>query len=243
MDPDPTPTASTVAPARAASATPITAARRARRDALSVASAIGPLGIALGAAMAESDLSAPLTALTAPLMVAGASQLTLVTQLDLGAPAAAAALASVIVNLRFVVYGAALSSRFAGQPLWFRVLGAHFVVDQTYGLVVTSGIGDDVREFRTYFATAGTLLATAWSASVATGVVAGSVLPDAVPLDLVMPAMFIGMALPQVTNRRELGVAVVAVPVAVTGLPADVSLLVAAAAGAAIGAGSVGASR
>jgi predicted branched-subunit amino acid permease len=206
-----------------------------------VGAAIAPLGIALGAAMGETDVSPVVAALTAPLMVAGASQLALVSQLDQGATALAAALAAVLINLRFVVYGAAMSSRFAGQPRWFRLLGPHSVVDQSYGMVTARAAdGDlpdgDARAFRRYFATAGGLLTAVWTVSVGIGIVAGSLLPEGIPLDLVLPAMFVGIVVPQLKGRRDLALAAVAAAIACAPVPTNVVLVSCAVVGGIIGA-------
>jgi predicted branched-subunit amino acid permease len=170
-----------------------------------VAAAIAPLGFALGAALGATGAPRAMACLSAPLMVAGASQLALVTRVDAGASAATAAIAAVLVNIRFAIYGAAMATRFAGQPRWFRLLGAHYVVDQTYALV--GGIGPDdlgASDFRRYFTTAGSLLALLWTASVGAGVIVGPSVPGAVPMELVMPAMFVGMIAPQVHRREDL---------------------------------------
>jgi len=213
------------------------------RDALSVGVAIAPLGVALGAAMAKTDVSPVVAAVTAPLMVAGASQLALVTQLDAGATTVAAALAAVLVNLRFVVYGAAMSPRFTGQPRWFRLVGSHFVVDQTYGMVLAIGARGDVDDrdsFRHYFVVAGGLLVAAWSLSVCLGVVGGSLLPASIPLGLVLPAMFVGIVVPQLSGPRALVVAAVAVGIAVVPVSSNLALVACAVAGWIVGTLPVG---
>lgn len=68
----------------------------------------------LGADLGLAAMSTPafVTWLSSPLMVAGTSQLVLFTQLDTDSAAISAALAAVLLNSRFVIYGAALSRRF-----------------------------------------------------------------------------------------------------------------------------------
>lgn len=212
---------------------PRSPSRRGLRDAASLAPAIGPLGLALGAALSQSNAPTFVAWLTAPLMIAGAAQLILVTELDRGAPILSAAAAALLLNSRFVVYGAALAERFRHQPRWFKVLGAHYVVDQTYGLVAARLRDDvDAAAFRSYFTTVGTLLALVWTASVGAGVLAGPLLPESVPLEFVLPASFVAMVVPQITGARHLAVVVVAVALGFTGLPPTLALLGAAITGA-----------
>jgi predicted branched-subunit amino acid permease len=209
-------------------------------DAASLVPAILPLGFALGAAM--SDLSVPplLAWATAPVLVAGSSQLVLISQLDGGASAGAAAVAALVVNGRFVVYGAALAPCFTSQPTWFRWLGPHLIVDQTYGLA-TNRFRDGraaPAEFRSYFTTASVLLWLTWAGSVAAGVLLGASVPASVPLEFILPSMFVALVVTGLRTSSELAVALVAVAIAFT-LPGPTAPLIGA---AVVGAG-VGASR
>lgn len=213
------------------------AARRGARDALSLVPAIVPMGIALGVALAEMGTPPLASWLGAPLLVAGSSQLALMGQLDAGAPVLAATVAALLVNSRFVVYGAALADRFSRQPRWFRWLGAHYVVDQTYGLVVARiGDGDSDADFRRYYATAGTLLCGVWTLSVGIGILAGPVLPAGLPLEFVLPAMFLALIVPGLRQRSEVWACAAGGSLALAGLSPTASLLAGVAAGALTGA-------
>jgi predicted branched-subunit amino acid permease len=213
--------------------------RRGLRDAAGLVPAVAPLGLALGAALAQSDAPPFVAWLTAPLMVAGAAQLVLITELDRGSAVLAAAAAALVLNSRFVVYGAALAHRFRQQPRWFELLGAHYVVDQTYGLVATrlDGDGDvDSVAFRRYFTAMGTLLAAVWTVTVGLGVVAGPLLPPSAPLEFVLPATFVAMVVPQIADRRHVAVVIAAAAIALTGIAPTMALVGAAAIGSSIGA-------
>lgn len=213
------------------------AAHRGARDALSLVPGVVPMGIALGVALAEMGAPPLASWLGAPLLVAGSAQLALMDQLDAGASVATAAVAALLVNTRFLVYGAALADRFARQPRWFRWLGAHYVVDQTYGLVAAR-IGDDDSDadFRRYYTTAGTLLFAAWTLSVAVGTLAGPVLPAGLPLEFILPAMFLALVVPGLRHRSEVCAAVAGGSLALAGLAPTASLLAGLAAGALAGA-------
>ena len=226
----PTPTSTEATPTRTGRSRGVTAA-------LALLPAVAPLGVAIGVALGGLSISPVVAWLSAPLMVAGASQLVLFTQIDSGAPVLAAALAAILLNGRFVIYGAALAGRFSGQPGWFTTIGSHYVVDQSYALVLNDiADSDDDEDFRHYFLTAGTILWVAWSCAVGIGILVGPVLPPQLPLEFVLPASFVALIAPTVTRSREVA-AVVAGAVAglLVSTPSS-ALLIAAIAGAAVSA-------
>lgn len=198
-----------------------------------------PLGVALGVAVGETAAHDLVAWSGGPLLVAGSAQLVLMSQLDGGSGVLAAAFAAVLVNARFVVYGAALARRFAAQPGWFRWLGPWFVVDQTYSIVATAEATGrlDARasadEFRRFYLAAALLLFAVWSASVGVGVVLGPVLPAWLPLEMVLSVMFVALVVPGLRVRSELAAAVIGV-VAATTLSSTFALVTAAVAGAVV---------
>jgi predicted branched-subunit amino acid permease len=216
-----------------------TAGRRGLADAATMLLAIAPLGVALGATAGETDLPPLLVLLTAPLMVAGAAQLVLVAELDHGASAVTAAVAAILLNARFVVYGAALATRFRSQPRWFRLIAPHYVVDQTYAMV-SRAVSRDAsdRWFRRYLTSAGTVLWIGWTASFGIGIVAGPLLPSGLWLDAILPLTFAAMITPQLRQATHVaavtaGGALVAIGWSTTG-----TIAAAAVVGGMLGAGS-----
>lgn len=191
---------------------PVRSARmRGVAAALVLIPAIAPLGVAVGVALGALSPSPVVTWLSAPLILAGASQVVLFTQIDGGAAFVSAALAAIVLNGRFVIYGAALAGRFTtAQPRWFRVLGPHYIVDQTYAMTLNDvSDADTDDDFRRYFTTAGTLLCAAWSAAVGIGIALGPILPDQIPLEFVLPASFVALIAPTVTRVTELATVLV----------------------------------
>lgn len=216
---------------------PLAAHRRGVAAAATLMPAIVPLGLALGVALGAMSHPPVVTWLSAPLMLAGASQLVLFSQLESGSGVAAAVAAAVLLNSRFAVYGAALSPRFGcGQPMWFRLIGPHYIVDQTYAVTMT-GVheGDTDDDFRHYFATAGTVLLVVWSCSVGIGIIGGPILPSALPLEFVLPATFIALIVPGLRRRSEVAAVVVGAAISLPGLGSTTSLGIAACVGALVG--------
>jgi predicted branched-subunit amino acid permease len=205
-----------------------------------LAPAITPLGIALGVALGSMSTPTWVTWLSAPLMVAGASQLVLFSQIDDGSSLLLAALASIVLNARFIVYGAALSDRFtARQPRWFRLLGPHYIVDQTYAMTVSDiSDDDDADDFRGYFVTAGTVLWVAWTCSVGVGLLVGPVVPSQIPLEFVLPASFLALVVPGLGNRSEVAAVLVGAACASNALDPAATVALSAVGGAMLGVSS-----
>ena len=202
-------------------------------SALTMLSAITPLGVAVGVALRELSAPPVLMWLGAPLMVAGASQLVLFDQIDNGAPFVAAALAALLLNGRFVIYGAALARRFnERQPAWFTTIGPHYIVDQTYAMTLSDIADIDTDDdFRRYFMTAGTTLLIAWTIAVGLGIVVGPLLPARLPLELVLPASFVALIAPTVTTRSEVTVVLLGAAAVLATADSSAALPLAAAVG------------
>lgn len=229
----PTPTDTRPQPTRSAR-------RRGLAAALALFPAIAPLGIAVGVTLGSLSPSPVVSWLSAPLLVAGASQVVLFTQIDAGSTFLSAALAAMLLNGRFVIYGAALADRFATtQPSWFRAIGPHFIVDQTYAMTVNDIVDtDNDDDFRRYFATAGTVLWAAWSSSVGIGIVLGPIVPSQIPLEFVLPASFVALITPTVTRANEVATVIVAALAVLVAPTPSVALTIAALGGAVIGVGT-----
>ena len=207
-------------------------------SALAMLPAIAPLGVAVGVALGQLSASPVLTWLSAPLMVAGASQLVLFNQIDSGSPFFAAALAAILLNGRFVIYCAALATRFDDrQPAWFRTIGPHYIVDQTYAMTLHDIADTDTDDdFRCYFMTAGTTLWAAWTIAVGLGIVIGPVLPPQLPLEFLLPASFVALIAPSITTWSEIAAALLGATTLLTTVDSSAALPLAAVAGATIGA-------
>jgi predicted branched-subunit amino acid permease len=89
-------------------------------------------------AAARGFLGAPLTLASSLLVYSGALQFALVALLGAGATTAPLLLTALVLNLRHLVLGAALRSRFESGRLR-RALLAFFLVDETFGFAIAAG--------------------------------------------------------------------------------------------------------
>jgi predicted branched-subunit amino acid permease len=104
------------------------------RDIVPVAASVVPFALVIGSAMREIGVSGGVGVLGGGAMYSGSAHLAAVALLGAGAELVMILAAVAVINSRLLVYGAALEPRFRTQPRWFRWLGPHFLVDQTYAL-------------------------------------------------------------------------------------------------------------
>ena len=167
---------------------------------------IAPFGVAIGVTAASLHMSGPATVLGAGLIYAGTAQLTAMTLMSTGSMLSAVA-AAVLVNSRLLLYGAGLEARFRRQSLGFRLLAAHFIIDQTY--LAASGRRElDDPMFRRYWIRLGLGLLVAWTAAVSIGVFLGPALPHLPHLGLVPYAIFAAMLARRLVAGAAVGAAV-----------------------------------
>jgi 4-azaleucine resistance transporter AzlC len=146
----------------------------------------------------------------------GSAQFAIADVLGAGGSAAAAIVAAVLVNARFGVMGVAAASVFRGGRLR-RAIEGQATVDASWALANRGGgrfdrevmIGATLPQ---YFA---------WVAGTVLGVAAGDAIdPEALGLDVLFPAFFLGLLIDELRNgRQHVAAAVIAAVVAVVLIP------------------------
>jgi predicted branched-subunit amino acid permease len=136
----------------------------------------------------------------------GSAQLTTTTLLAHGTALLLAVASGLVVNLRLLLYSAAMGHRFAGHGRAFRWLAPHLMIDQTFLMAETRPelVG---REFRRYWTALGLLVLAVWTTAVLAGTLLGPALPTLPHLPLVCTAMFLGLLVPRLTARPALAAA------------------------------------
>ena len=190
-----------------------------------------PFALVLGVAINESAMPTAVAWSTNVVVFAGAAQLATVslaataTWLTLVATAA-------VINLRHVMYSAALAPRFTDQPRWFRWIGPYLLIDQLFALV---SVRDELssREWRRVYLTTGVFFFTAWLVSVSLGLVVGSAIPTSWRLDVAPAVMFAGLVVVGLTTRPGVVAAVTGAGVCflALGVPNNGGILIGAASG------------
>lgn len=175
-----------------------------------------PFGLVVGVAITDSVMPTAVAWSTNVVIFAGAAQLATVslaataTWLTLVATAA-------VINLRHVMYSAALSPRFNDQPRWFRWIGPFFLIDQLFALASVRATLPGPA-WRRFYLTAGLFYFLSWTAVVTVGLVVGSSIPVGWRLDVAPAIMFAGLVVLGLANRPGIVAAVVGATVCLLAL-------------------------
>jgi predicted branched-subunit amino acid permease len=204
------------------------------RDVAPVTLSLLPFAAVIGLAIAHTT-AVPVWAVLAagPLLYSGAAHLAAIALLDGGAGLAAVVGAVMVINARLSLYGAAIAPRFRDQPRWFRWLGPHCLVDQTYALAESRPELGGGERFRRYWLTVGGVLLLGWMSAMTLAVPLADLVPEASPLGFASTAVFVALLVPKLRARsaRLPAALAAAVAIAASGLPYGLGLLVGAVAG------------
>lgn len=201
-----------------------------------------PFGLAIGATIGASSIGQGAGMASAPLVLAGAAQLSMIEMLDAGAAPVVVVLSALMINARLVLYSASIAGWFRDEPLWRRLALAIPVIDQLHFTCIPRFERCDLDRVgrRAYYVGAAVWLATAWTASQWLAILVGARVPESLGLDVAAPLALAGLLAKSTLDRPSFVAAAVAsslVIVAVS-LPFHSVLLVAAIGG--IVAGSFG---
>ena len=189
------------------------------------------LAVSFGVVAQDAGLSAPAAIVMSLIVFAGSAQFTAIAIIGGGGTVGAALGAAALMNSRFLPMGAALGPSLPGGPLK-RAAQGQAVVDASWAL---ASRGDGSFDRWLLFGASATQY-VAWQVGTIAGAIGGDALgdPDALGLDAIYPAFFLGLLLAEVHSRRAAGVAllgagiaVALVPVAPAGVPVLVASLAA----------------
>jgi 4-azaleucine resistance transporter AzlC len=162
---------------------------------------------------------------TSSIIFAGAAQLVTVQLLDAGTSLFVVILTALVVNVRHLMYSAALAPHFSEFPRRSRLLLPYLLTDQAFALSsVRYETTDDPLYKRWYFTGAGSTLWVFWQISTVVGVVLGAQIPDSLGLSFAIPLVFLALLIPVVQTRPGLLAAVVGGLVAVAAFDAPYGL-------------------
>ncbi|HZO59484.1 MAG TPA: AzlC family ABC transporter permease [Solirubrobacterales bacterium] len=198
---------------------------------------LGAAGLLLGVSfgvVAEPVMGHVAPVVMSAVVFAGAAQFAATAVLADGGSAAAAIVAGILLNLRFVPMGISIAPSLRGRAAARAVVGQG-LVDASWAIAHRGGGRYDVP----YMLGATLMQYPAWVAGTAIGVLAGDVIgnPDDLGLDAVFPAFFLALLVNELRDGISVGaaligaaLALVLIPVAPPGVP-----VLAACAGAALG--------
>ena len=181
-----------------------------------VAPASASFGIAFGILATTAGLGSVAPIVMSATTFAGAAQFAAASVLDDGGSIAAAVVAAVLLNARYLAISVAIAPAFEGSRLR-RSVEAQLIVDESWAVAQTGGGRID----RRILVAAGLVLYVCWTGSTALGVFGGGFLgdPKRFGLDAAFPALFLALLVTVTKTRREILAAVAGGTIALVLLP------------------------
>jgi predicted branched-subunit amino acid permease len=176
---------------------------------LPIMTGVVPFGAVVGSAAADAGLNVSQTMLFNIFVFAGASQLAAIDLMTKGGTIVVVVLTGLIINLRFLLYSAAISPVLSGAGFWAKIFGAYFLTDQSYAVMTAHEThfkkSGDAIQF--YFGSC-TCMALTWHLAVLGGSLFGNFAPRNWALDYAVPLSFVVLVIPTLKNRKYILVAI-----------------------------------
>ncbi|MDR3590641.1 MAG: AzlC family ABC transporter permease [Negativicutes bacterium] len=208
-------------------------------DSLPVLLGVIPFGITYGVVGLAVGLTPGETLLMSLVVFAGAAQFICTSMIGLGlVDFSLIVFTTLLINLRHLLMGASLTPYVGGLPLRRQALLAFGMADETYAITMDRIQKSGYNE--SYQLGSNSAGYTIWVLSTLAGVFLGRYIPDPLAwgLDFAMPATFLAMLIPRLSNRTSVIVCLVAAVVAVASalyLPGKWYIIVACIGGSLIG--------
>ena len=184
------------------------------RDSLSISIAVGTYGAAFGVASVAAGLSLLQTCALSLLLFSGASQFAVAGVLGAGGSALSAIMASALLALRNGFYGARMAPLLQVRGVK-RLLASQITIDESTAIALAheQSSKDDAR--KGFWLTGGGIYLF-WNLATLLGALGANALGDPAQwgLDATIPAAFLGLLWPRLTNTRARLVAVGSVALA-----------------------------
>jgi 4-azaleucine resistance transporter AzlC len=186
------------------------------RRAWPLAVAVGGFGLTYGVLAREAGFSSVQAVVFSILTFAGSAQFAAVSIVGDGGTAAAAIVAALLLNARYLPIGLSVAPYLPGRAA-ARAAQGQVAVDESWAVSHRGGGRYDAR----LLVGAGLTIYAAWVVCSVAGVAAGSALgePETLGLDAAFPALFLALLAGQVRDRRLLAAAVAGGAIALAMVP------------------------
>lgn len=198
------------------------------RAALPAAPGVVAWGLVTGVAMVKSGLTVPWAILISLFVYAGSAQLAALPLIAAGQPFWIVALAALVTNSRFVIYGASLRRWLEQYSQRRRAMLGYFTGDFTFAMFMERVTREGEFEHRdAWFLGACLFNWVLWQVASIVGIVAATAIPSEWGLQFAGTLALLALAIPACMKWPGIAGAAVAAPVAVLGrgLPFGLGLL------------------
>jgi len=195
---------------------------------------VTPFGLVIGVSAAQADIPTLAGWLTGPVIYAGSAQVAAIEMLDGNAAPLAVIVTALVINLRIILYSAAMAPHWRGTPWWWRLLAGYLLIDPSFAVGIKRYAAPGHRAGAHAFYLGGAIaLWVTWLVAIGAGAAAGARLPAWLHLEFLVPLFLVGEVVPKLFTvayrRAVLAAAAVAAPALI--LPMHAGLVVAIVAG------------
>jgi 4-azaleucine resistance transporter AzlC len=197
-----------------------------------------PFGLIYGILARDAGLTALQTQAMSAVVFAGSAQFIMAQLFAIDTPALVIIITAFLVNLRHALYSASLSPYVKQLSQRWKYGLAYLLTDEAYAVtIIHYRESSEIKHKHFYFLGSGLALWTTWQISTAAGILVGSVIPAALPLDFFIALTLIALVVPNLEDKAGLVSALVAGTISVIAfqLPFRLGLVMAALVGIAVG--------
>ena len=203
------------------------------RDGLPFILAAAPFGLVFGVLATEAGLNLVEVMSMSVLVIAGASQLAALAQMQENAPVIMVLAAALAVNMRMAMYSASLAPHLGQAPFWQRAVAAYVLVDNSYAVGVAEFEKKPlmpIRQKMAFYIGCAVPVWVIWYASTLAGAVLGQAIPSEFALDFAVPVAFLAIVAPMLKTLAHVAAALTSIVAALAlgFLPYSTGLLIAA---------------
>ncbi|MDZ4677111.1 MAG: AzlC family ABC transporter permease [Oligoflexia bacterium] len=170
---------------------------------LPIITGVIPFGAVMGTVCSEAKLSLFQAVSMNVFVFAGAAQLATVELMTKHAATLVIVATGLIINLRFLLYSAALSPLVQRSSFFIKFISAYFLTDQSYAIMMANQHKLKTNEDAVQFYLGSCVcMALTWHLSVVAGFIFGNFAPSSWALDYAVPLSFIALAIPTFKNYK-----------------------------------------
>jgi 4-azaleucine resistance transporter AzlC len=168
-----------------------------------------PFGMIYGALAISAGLSPLAAQMMSSIVFAGSAQFATSQLLRDAAPALVVIFTIAMINLRHMLYSASMAPYLRDVSLRWKSLLSYLLTDEAYAATVIHYQQEGLTPVsHWFFLGAGLALWCTWQVSSALGILLGTSIPAAWPLDFALPLTFIAMVVPALRDRPMVAAAV-----------------------------------
>lgn len=160
------------------------------------------LGIAFGLVLTQANYPWFLAPVMSIIMFAGAAQFIAVGLFAAGTPLYAILITEALVNIRHIVYGLSLISKYKNCKKWKPYL-IFALTDETYSILTTTDVPENCDK-ESFFGAVSLLDQSYWVLGSTIGAIAGQLIPfDLTGVDFALTALFVVLTIEQIRKTKD----------------------------------------